>query len=249
MYTGGSVSDDKAVAAAVIDNYSSIEHLPNKSIFSAESQALYLALDRVGTPADEERHFIIFNVCSSGHFRPRLEASSCPQCTTKPSLASTVQREKKNILLGPSHVGIIGNEKADPAAKASLLRRVFRYSNSLFINALLKRKWQSQWDEAVSNKLNEIHPQLGLWPGGSRIIRREESILARIQIGHTHLTHCFLLKKEDPPQCVACDCRLTVKHKFRNRHFNVNSFKEVFEKITPDSILSYLHEIGLFYRL
>ena len=30
----------------------------------------------------------------------------------------------------------------------------------------------------------------------------------------------------------------------RNRHFNVNS-----EKVPPDSILSYLHEIGLFYRL
>ena len=74
----------------------------------------------------------------------------------------------------------------------------------------------------------------------------------------THLTHCFLLKGEDPPQCIACDCHLTVKHilfdcvdfiESRNRHFNVNSFKELFEKVPPDSILSYLHESGLFYRL
>ena len=49
-------------------------------------------------------------------------------------------------------------------------------------------------------------------PGGSRIIRREESVLTRIRIGHTHLTHCFLLRGEDPPQCIACDCHLTVKH-------------------------------------
>ena len=69
-------------------------------------------------------------------------------------------------------------------------------------------KWQSQWDEVANNKLHEIHPQLGLWPGGSRIIRREESVLARIRIGHTHLTHCFLLKGEDPPQCIACDFQL-----------------------------------------
>ena len=80
------------------------------------------------------------------------------------------------------------------------------------IDVLLKHKWQSQWDAAVNNKLHEIHPQLGLWPGGSRIIRREESVLTRIQIGHTHLTHWFLLKVEDPPQCIACDCQLTVKH-------------------------------------
>ena len=60
------------------------------------------------------------------------------------------------------------------------------------------------------------------------------------------------------PQCTACDCQLTVKHilfecvdfiESRNRHFSVNSFKELFEKVPPDSILSYLHEIGLFYRL
>ena len=52
------------------------------------------------------------------------------------------------------------------------------------------------------------------------------------------------------------DCRLTIKHiifdcfdftESGHRHFNVNSFKELVEKIPTDSILSYLHEIGLFY--
>ena len=62
FYTDGSVSDDKAAAAAVIDNYSSIESLPDKSsIFSAKLQALYLALDRVETADDDERNFIIFS--------------------------------------------------------------------------------------------------------------------------------------------------------------------------------------------
>ena len=163
----------------------------------------------------------------------------------------------------PSHVGIIGNEQADTAAKAGLSKRVTNvpipYGDfRKHINALLKRKWKSQWNEAANNKLHEIHPRLGLWPGGSRIIRREESVLARVRIGHTHLTHCFLLKGEEPPQCIACDCQLTVKHilfdcvdiiESRNRHFNVDAFKELFEKVPPDSILSYLHEIGLFYRL
>ena len=89
---------------------------------------------------------------------------------------------------------------------------------------------------------------MSLWPGGSRIISRKERVLARIRIGHTHLTHCFLLKKEDPPKCIACDCRLTVKHIFvecvffiesGNRHINVDSFKKLFGKVPPDSILSY----------
>ena len=128
-------------------------------------------------------------------------------------LPKFIQYQDKRILFYwiPSHVGIIGNEKADTAAKAGLSKRVTNvpipYGDfKKHINILLKRKWQSQWDEAANNKLHEIHPQLGLWPGGSRIIRREESVLARIRIGHTHLTHCFLLKGEDPPQCIACDC-------------------------------------------
>ena len=84
------------------------------------------------------------------------------------------------------------------------------------------------------------------------------SVLARIQIGHTHLTHPFLLTREDPNQCTARDCHLAVKHilfdciyfiESRNRHFNVYSFNELFEKVPPGSILSYSHEIGLFYHL
>ena len=87
----------------------------------------------------------------------------------------------------------------------------------------MKRKWQSEWDEAINDKLLKIHPRLGLWLGDFRIIGHEESILARIRIGHTYLTHSYFLKKEDPPQCIAFI-------KYRNRHFNVNSFKELFKK-------------------
>ena len=32
-------------------------------------------------------------------------------------------------------------------------------------------------------------------------------------------------------------------------HYDIDSLKELFEKVAPDSILLYLYEIGLFYRL
>ena len=38
-----------------------------------------------------------------------------------------------------------------------------------------------------------------------------EVVLCRIRIGHTHLTHSYILKK-DPPQCEHCQCILTVRH-------------------------------------
>ena len=126
IYTDGSVSDDKAAAAAVIDNYFSIECLPDKSsIFSVELHTLYLALDRVEMADDDERNFIIFPDSKSA-----LQAIS-GQDRTHPlvlyilePLHWLVQYQEKRILFHwiPRYVGIKGNEKADAAAKACLLR-------------------------------------------------------------------------------------------------------------------------------
>ncbi len=71
----------------------------------------------------------------------------------------------------------------------------------------------SLWDVAVNNKLHAIQPSLGRWPGSRRRdTRREEVVLARIRLGHTYLTHSYLLSREDQPECVGCACPLTVQH-------------------------------------
>ena len=46
------------------------------------------------------------------------------------------------------------------------------------------------------NKLHSIKPSLGEWQPNYRIDRKEEVILARLRIGHTFITHSFLLKVE-----------------------------------------------------
>ena len=71
------------------------------------------------------------------------------------------------------------------------------------------------WDEAIKSKLHAIYPQLG---HGQEVL---ESLDMRI----------------------VSDCVDFIES--RNRHFNVNSFKELFEKVPSDSISSYLHEIRL----
>ena len=108
-----------------------------------------------------------------------------------------IQYQEKRVLFDwiPSHVGIRGNEKPDVAAKAGLLRRV---TNILItfgdfkkhINVLMKVS--SGMRPSTTNYM-QFTPN---WvcaggPGGLRIIRREESVLARIRIGHTYLTPFF----------------------------------------------------------
>ncbi len=76
-------------------------------------------------------------------------------------------------------------------------------------------------------------------------------------IGHCHLTHGYLLKGEEQPQCIPCDTPLTVKdimidcndfEPIRSQYYDVDSLKELFDTINVDVILSFSKEIGLFNR-
>lgn len=163
----------------------------------------------------------------------------------------------------PSHVGIRGNEEADKAAKDALQLQVSNLKVPFTdfkseIRKHVKEVWQEQWNSCVLNKLHSIQPQLGPWPFSSRQFRREEAVLARLRIGHTYITHSFLLKGDPIPQCIPCHCPLNVKHilidcidfaHIRSRYFNVGSMEDLFKNVDPSKILKFIKDIGLFYKL
>ena len=116
----------------------------------------------------------------------------------------------------PSHVGIKGNEAADVKAKASFDLEISNFKLPCtdfkpFINRYILSKWQLSWDRATFNKLHEVKPVLGK-NTIYRSLRREEVVLTRLRIGHTRLTHSYLLKREDQPFCISCNELFTVKH-------------------------------------
>ena len=71
--------------------------------------------------------------------------------------------------------------------------------------------WQKEWDETVlvSNKFHEILPKL---PDKLLSFCNTRKDLNRLHIGHSYLTHSFILRKEEAPVCVACNAVITVKH-------------------------------------
>ena len=88
--------------------------------------------------------------------------------------------------------------------------------------------------------------------------RREESLLCRLHIGHSLLSHSFILKREDPPECIPCNERLTIKHllldcvdtqEIRNKYFTASSLKVLFRDVPPDQIFKFLKEIHVFHLL
>jgi len=73
-------------------------------------------------------------------------------------------------------------------------------------------------------------------------------IIHRLRIGHTRLTHSYLLSGTDQPECSACHCPLTVKHiliecpaltSSRNKHFTASSMKDLFTTLLPETLSVY----------
>ena len=104
---------------------------------------------------------------------------------------------------------IIGNEDADLAAKAGLDLPIIEMRfpvNDLFtaINQLCAIEWQTLWSQCTSNKLYSVQPVIGCKTKTPSLSRYETVIVNRLQIGHTRLTHSYLLKGENQPECHAC---------------------------------------------
>ena len=103
-----------------------------------------------------------------------------------------------------------------------------------------------------------IQPILEEWRPTCRKSRREQVIISQLRIGHTRLTHPFILKQEQQPQCLTCQVPNTFKNiliecrafaLIRKRFFKVNSLRDLFENIKMEDVLYFLRETGLCQRI
>jgi len=120
----------------------------------------------------------------------------------------------------PSHVGIPGNEIAHELANEASLHQntpklnLTSSSESLnIINLKILETWQKNWSNVpLSNKLRTIKPHIKKWNFSGSLKIRDEVIITRARISHTHLTHSFLITKEPAPICTACNVILSIEH-------------------------------------
>ena len=111
--------------------------------------------------------------------------------------------------------------------------------------------WQKEWDETglVSNKFYEILPKLQDKLISFCNTRKENTVLNRLHIGHSYLTHSFILRKEEAPVCVACNTVITVKYiliecadllEIRKKYFEEKSLYSLFQNVIPDFLILFL---------
>ena len=113
----------------------------------------------------------------------------------------------------------------------------------------------------TSNKLHNIYPTLPIsskYPK-AQLTRQEQTLYNRLRIGHTYLTHSYLLKDEDLPICIPCNSLLTVEHilliscidfnVIRQNFYTASNLQDLFHNIHPKRIISFVHAIGLTNKL
>jgi hypothetical protein len=127
------------------------------------------------------------------------------------------KNKKITLMWIPGHIGIKENELADKQSKivatnsqsTTIPGTSFRDLKK-HINDITSKKWLNTWNQQTT-KLNTIKRSIIRWINNS-LKRKEETVLNRLKIGHTRLTHGYLMAKEEPPTCEACGVQLTVKH-------------------------------------
>ena len=152
------------------------------------------------------------------------------------------------------------------SAKAALTSSLAAHSQVCWsdlkpqVDTYICTAWQALWNDETRNKLYEIRPNLkeSLCNTTQPLYRKQETVMTRLRIGHTWITHSYLLKKEDQPFCHACDNPFTVKHILvecsdfthtRNKYYTTTDVHTLFREVNSSKIIEFLKEIKLFDKI
>ncbi|MEL6986791.1 MAG: reverse transcriptase domain-containing protein [Bacteroidota bacterium] len=220
VFTDGTKSEAGVGFGVVFPGLERSGRLPNNSsIFTAELSAILRALKEI--LIQDPNEYIIY--CDSksvlqslNHFNP-----AHPLILDILEWLIVAKRRGHNIEFCwvPAHVGIAGNERADQVAKSSIIDNIARNCPLPFrdiypvIRNHINIAWQQYWDSLTDSnkKLREITSSISPWTY-CFLPRRWETALCRLRIGHTRLTHGFLMENGHQPYCDDCIVPLSVKH-------------------------------------
>lgn len=218
QYTDGSKSNNGA-GFAVTDMVSMSKKIRTPQEWSAmtlEAGALREAI-RVASCHPSNCHSIFTDSLST------LEALKSNR------VKNPIIREIKDMILDsvksislfwiPSHIGILGNEIADLDAKSAANKIEIDLPYTIGDDAA-KLACAAIWREKANrwatmnppNHLAEIKDKPIKWDSSNIKRRRDSTIICRLRIGHTNITHLHHILRTQAPMCDFCNCPLTVRH-------------------------------------
>ncbi|XP_058840267.1 uncharacterized protein LOC131695767 [Topomyia yanbarensis] len=258
VYTDGS-KDDDAVGAGMFG-----EHLqqstglpPQCSVFSAEAFAIKTAVTSYYTSND------LLIMTDSASCLSAIEAGTSQHPWIQ-EIETMIRHRPINLCWIPGHAGIRGNEEADRLAgeargNAPLQIAIPGADANNQAKSAIRNHWYRRWSASTEVKLREIKFDTVKWT--DRESSADQRVLTLLRIGHTRLTHDFLLKRETPPVCDCCGVTVDVrhiilqcrKHDDARRMHNIDSTSLRValgnDGDTEDKLLSFLKETNLYKRI
>ena len=219
LYTDGSKNTYSTGCALVHENnFIPCPLPPQFSVLSAELYAIKLALSYIN-----ELHLgdtVIFSDSLSALLSIQNHHTKKSHPLSK-EIAQSLRTSNNTIFLCwiPSHRSIPGNENADSTAKLSL--EITPIANipiplsdlKLTIKTSTSALFTHQWNQVpTSNKLKSNRNDLTPRNSYKFITRREDVVFTRVRLGHSLLTHSYLLDKKPPPTCELCNIQITINH-------------------------------------
>jgi hypothetical protein len=164
----------------------------------------------------------------------------------------------------PSHSGIKENDKVDSLAKSSLSDQEYEnYNSNMFdlrkyVRKVIKDSWENDWKMIMTdNKLRSLKPDLSPWKNLELTTRHESKVLTRLRIGHTSLTHSFLMDGSLQPRC-ECGPPLTIRHLFDSCERTVTlreKYSLTYNSLSSNNIkimkniIKFLTDLGICKRI
>ena len=249
VFTDGSKSSAGVGFGVVFNDFTRSGALPVfSSIFTAECHGILCALKEILSVDGE--NFTIFSDSKSvlqalGSFNPLH-----PLILNILEWIILIGRRGQNVRFCwvPAHVGIQGNEKADIIAKEAAFlstptKCALPYGDFVpNIRSAVESVWHFNWELEGSNKMREFAHTLHPWTYYP-MSRRKETALCRLRIGHTRLTHGYLMEQNFQPYCEDCLVPLSVKHILVECPSLIEIRMQCFYEIKKDDGNFYLEDI------
>ncbi|MEO1419310.1 MAG: ribonuclease H family protein, partial [Bacteroidota bacterium] len=225
IYTDGSKMDQQVGWAAKFQTFTISDRLPKlTSIFSAEIYAIKQALEHIIREENRNKSFTIYSDSQSAI--QSLKPKAKPSPLAEEIIVSHNTAASQNITIDfcwvPGHIDIKGNEEADVAAKNAALNNnlptngkpILHTDMRKPIREAINKAWLNEWLnlDREGAKLREIKHSTSKWDSSYYKNRRMETTISRLRIGHTNLTHSYLMQGQaNPPVCDRCNQPITVK--------------------------------------